>query len=47
MLDFYQILTMIYQILMMLASLLLSHSSDSLELLRQMVLTKESHLFGA
>jgi hypothetical protein len=47
MLDFFQILTMIYQILTMLANLLWSHSGESLELLRQMVLNKESHLFGA
>jgi hypothetical protein len=47
MLDFFQILTMIYQILTMLASLLWIHSSETLKLLPQMVLTKESHLFGA
>jgi hypothetical protein len=44
MLDFFQILTTIYRILMMLANLLRGHSSEALELLRQMALTGESHL---
>jgi hypothetical protein len=44
MLDFFQILTMIYQILTMLANLLWGHSSESLELLRQMTLTGETYL---
>jgi hypothetical protein len=44
MLDFLQILTMSYQILMELANLLWCHSSNPLELLRQMALTREANL---
>jgi hypothetical protein len=40
MLDCFQILTIICQILMMLANLLWGHSSEALKLLGQMVLTK-------
>lgn len=44
MLDFFQILTALYQILMNLANLPWSHSSDSLKLLGQMALTRETDL---
>ena len=44
MLNFFQILTMICQILVGLAYLFGSHSSDSLKLLRQMASTREADL---
>jgi hypothetical protein len=44
MLNCFQILTMICQILMELANLLGCHSSQTLKLLRQMALTRETYL---
>ncbi len=46
MLDFFQILTMIYQILTMLANLLWGPSSEALKLLVEMALAGEADLQG-
>lgn len=42
MLDCFQILTMIYQILIVLANLLWGYSGQALKLLRQVALTEET-----